>query len=176
MKNYRIHIRNTVAAAALIAAGTPGSAADVKTTQADVTGNWDLKSFTVTTGDTVVAPLGDSPAGILTIGADGRTFVLLFDSARQPPAKAPATDEEAARLYRTMVVWTGICTTDEVPTPDGSKFVCAIDHSWNQAWAGQERSYFDKVEGDRLTITGITQPSVVDGKPSIVRSVYQRSP
>lgn len=154
---------------------TEATAQDVATKMEDLVGTWRVVSYTIQTGETTVTPLGERPQGYFSLNSQGRAYVFLFQDGRQPPAKGPANDEEALKLYRSMVAWTGMCTMDETPTPDGSKITCKVDQSWNQALTGQERSYFMLLDGSRLVIKSITQPSVQNAQPSISFNIYERA-
>jgi hypothetical protein len=151
------------AAAALLAA-VP-SFSQQATTQDQIIGSWRVTSLKATSEGRVSYPLGERPAGYVTITRT-RFWLLFVDSTRQPPASPTLTDAEAIAQMKTQVAWTGRYSTER--TPQGLKLTAHVDAASSQAITGTDRVYFLHLDGNRLTVTspGVTVP--MTGATSVV--------
>jgi hypothetical protein len=129
-------------------------------------GTWRLISFTrtvVATGESTDI-FGKSPQGTFIFGRDGRALVLIVSDKRpKVPDLTKLTDPERTELFKTMIAYGGTYTFD------GKTLKLRPDISWNDNWTGLEQTRIVKFEGNRLFLSTIPAPSVVDGK--IVTSV-----
>ena len=96
----------------LILLAASNASADPK----DLIGAWRLKSFVREVAGTGERydQLGPHPDGVLTYSEDGRVYVLFTAGGRKAPAGMPATDAEAAQLFRTMLAYAGHYRADDV--------------------------------------------------------------
>jgi hypothetical protein len=136
------------------------------TTKDQLIGTWRVVTLKATSGDEVSYPLGERPAGYVSITSD-RIWFLFVDSTRKPPTAATLTDAEAISMMKSHVAWTGKYTEVD-QTPDGLKITARVDAASSQAIAGNDRVYFVRVDGDRLTMKspGVIVP--MTGAKSIV--------
>ncbi len=87
---------------------------------------------------------GTAPRGYLIFTADGRMMTYVEAVGRTEPT----TDSECARAYRSMCAYSGTFHVE------GSKWITAVDMSWNSAWAGtqQARHFWLDRDQDRLHV------------------------
>jgi len=149
----------------LIAAAAP-LAAQEATTKDQLIGSWSVVSLEATSGDKVSYPLGEKPAGYVTI-TPTRFWLLFVDSTRKAPASPTLTDAEAVTMMKTQVAWTGKYSIGE-QTPDGLKITAHVDAASSQAIAGMDRVYLVRLEGNkaRFRAPGVIVP--MTGAMSIV--------
>jgi hypothetical protein len=152
-----------------IAGVTCSQPASAQTLETSIVGTWKLKSFTrkdIQSG-AVTNIFGEHPVGYLVYTKGKRIFAFLVGTSRTPPAKAEATDNERAELFKSMVGYTGTYRVE------GDKIVARADASWIQSWTGVDRTQQVEVVGDQLTISAtLTAPS--DGKQVLVSNVWER--
>ena len=89
----------------LIAVSNP-LAAQEATTKEQLIGSWSVVSLKATSDDKVSYPLGEKPAGFVTI-TPTRFWLLFVDSTRKTPASPALTNAEAIAMMKTQVAWTG---------------------------------------------------------------------
>ena len=132
-------------------------------------GTWKLTSYvmTTTTGERST-PFGEHPNGYLSYAPDGRMHAIGTAEGRMLPHDVAATDEERAKLHRTMFAYAGTYTVE----PD--KVIHHVDVSWNQVWNGTDQVRFYKLAGTTLTITTARARSAVDGRESQSVLVWQK--
>ena len=107
-----------------------------------VVGSWRLVSFEREyqgTGEREY-PMGRTPTGYIHFLPDGRMAVLITGEGR----KAPATDQDRASLFNSLVAYTGPYRVD------GDKWITTVDVSANPTWVGTEQTRSFRVSGDRL--------------------------
>ena len=107
-----------------------------------VVGNWRLVSFEREyqgTGEREY-PMGRTPTGHIHFLPDGRMAVVITGEGR----KAPATDQDRAGLFNSLVAYTGMYRVE------GDKWITKVDVSANPAWVGTEQIRSFRVSGDRL--------------------------
>ena len=92
--------------------------------------------------------MGDSPRGYQIATPDGRWLALATPSGRT----APATDEERAQAFRTMIGYSGRYRVE------GSTITTKVDVAWNESWVGGEQVRHIRFEGDRLFIESPPMP------------------
>jgi len=124
-------------------------------------GTWRLVSFTrkvLETGETTDI-FGKSPRGFINYGRDGRMLVLIVSDKRPKPADlAKVTDQERVELFKTTIAYGGTYTYD------GKTIKHHVDISWNETWTGTDQVREVKFEGNRLILSTVPAPSVIDGK------------
>ena len=133
--------------------------------RAKLVGIWKLLSFEneFQDGSPRHAVYGQNPTGYIILTAECRMMAIIEGEGRKP-AK---TDEERAALLRTMFAYTGLYRLE------GDKWITKVDVSWNSAWNGTDQVRFYKLDGDRLQVTSIWQPSAnLPGSP-VTRGVLQ---
>jgi hypothetical protein len=154
-----------LAGVALLVASLP-SYAQHAMTKDQLIGTWKVETLKATAGDKVSYPLGEQPTGYVTMTAE-RIWLLFVDSTRKAPAAATLTDAEAIAMMKSHVGWTGKYTTAE-QTSDGIKVTAHVDAASSQAITGNDRVYFMRVEGNKLTVKspGVVVP--MTGATSVV--------
>lgn len=85
-------------------------------------------------------PMGKAPAGYIMFLPEGRMAVVITGEGR----KAPASDQDRAALFNTLVAYTGRYRVE------GDKWITSVDVSANPAWAGTEQTRSFRVTGDQL--------------------------
>jgi hypothetical protein len=127
-----------IASVLFLVAAPPCFAGD----RAPVEGVWRLVSFEreyQATGEREF-PMGKAPTGYIQFLPEGRMAVVITGEGR----KAPATDQDRAGLFNSMVAYTGRYRVD------GDKWITTVDVSANPAWVGTEQARFFRVTGDQL--------------------------
>ena len=112
--------------------------------RANLIGTWKLAGGEVEFQDTGERrPLyGTDRIGYIIFTPEGRMMGIIEGDAR----KAPQSDEDRARLFRTMFAYSGLYRLE------GDKWLTAVDIAWNPAWTGTDQVRFYKLEGDRLVV------------------------
>jgi hypothetical protein len=89
------------------------SATIVAAEENPILGTWKLKSFVQVraTGERY-NPFGEHPNGYLSYSSDGRMNAIVVGDNRVKPHEGEPTDEEAVKLYRTMLAYAGTYTLD----------------------------------------------------------------
>jgi hypothetical protein len=159
-------------AVALIAASMPADAQQAPNKE-QILGTWTVDTLKATSGSQITYPLGDHPAGFVTMTAE-RIWLLFVDSSRKAPASPTLTDAEAIAMMKSQVAWTGKYTVGE-ETSAGIKITAHVDAASSQAIVGNDRVYFVRVEGNKITFKspGVIVP--MTGKPSVVEFEMTRS-
>ena len=85
-------------------------------------------------------PMGKSPTGYILFLPEGRMAVVITGEGR----KAPASDQDRANLYNSVVAYTGGYSVD------GDKWITKVEVSANPAWVGTEQSRTFRVTRERL--------------------------
>jgi hypothetical protein len=107
-----------------------------------ILGIWRLASFEreyQATGEREY-PMGKTPTGYILFLPEGRMAVVITGEGR----KAPATDQDRAGLFNSLVAYTGVYRVD------GDKWITAVDVSANPAWVGTEQVRTFQISGARL--------------------------
>ena len=81
---------------------------------------------------------------------------LIFTASK--PHEVVETNEEAIKLYRTMVAYAGTYTLD------AEKVIHHVDISSTEALTGTDQVRFYKLDGNTLTITTAPNKSADDGR------------
>lgn len=158
----------SAAAIALLAASVP-LYAQQSTSKDQIIGTWKVLSLKGLSRGLVKYPLGEQPQGYVTV-TPTRMWLLFVDSNRTIPASAALSDAEAVAAMKTSVAWTGPYTISG-QSPDGLKATAHVDTASSPALPGTDRTYFLKVEGNKLTMkspgviepmTGITSALVIE--------------
>jgi hypothetical protein len=134
--------------------------------RAQLIGTWSVKTLKTTTGDKISYPLGREPVGYMTMTSE-RMWLLFVDSTRKAPSAAALTDAEAVAMMKSQVAWTGRYTTREQAV-DGVKVTAHVDTASSQEIVGNDRVYFMRVDGKKLTVKspGVVVP--MTGATSVV--------
>ncbi len=138
--------------------------ADEKT---QIVGVWKLVSVMYEDQETkALTPImGDTPRGYQIATPDGRWLAISTPSDR----KAPATDEERAQAFRTMIAYSGHYRVE------GGTIRTKVDVAWNESWVGGEQVRHIRFEDDRLFIESPPMPHPnMYGKAVRVIVVWQR--
>jgi hypothetical protein len=153
------------AVVALLVASVP-SYAQPATAKDQLLGTWKVETLKATAGDKVSYPLGEQPTGYVTMTPE-RIWLLFVDPTRKAPAAATLTDAEAVAMMKSHVAWTGKYSTAE-QTSDGIKVTAHVDTASSQAITGNDRVYFMRVDGNKLTVKspGVIVP--MTGATSVV--------
>jgi hypothetical protein len=141
------------------------------TAEEDLTGTYKLissKRKIVETGE-VQDTWGANPKGFISYGKDGRMLVLIVtDDRPKPESVEKLTDEQRAKLFRTM---TAYGWTYEF---DGKTVQHHIDISWNEVWTGTTVVRELKREGGKLVYSSPAAPFSSDGRMSVVTLVWEK--
>ena len=150
---------------AFVAMSNP-SAAQEATTKEQLIGSWSVVSLKATSDDKVSYPLGEKPAGFVTI-TPTRVWLLFVDPTRKAPASPALTDAEAVAMMKSHVAWTGKYSTAE-QTPEGIRLTARVDAASSQAIFGTDRVYFMRLDGNKLMVKspGVIVP--MTGATSVV--------
>jgi Lipocalin-like domain len=105
-------------AVALFAASASSYAQQATTTD-QLVGTWRVVTLKATSGDKGSYPLGEDPAGYVSV-TPTRIWLMFVDSTRKAPAAAALTDAEAIASMKSHVAWTGKYATAG-QTPDELK-------------------------------------------------------
>jgi hypothetical protein len=135
-----------------------------------LTGTWKLKSFVleiVGTGERY-NQLGEHPHGFLGYSSDGRMYAILVNDDRIKPREEAPTDEERAKLHKSMMAYAGTYTID------GGKVIHHVDISWNGARTGTDQVRFYELKGDTLTIRTEPNKSPIDGREGVRILVWEK--
>jgi hypothetical protein len=135
------------AAMAFFATSTTISAQQI-TTKRQLVGTWKVVTLKTTSSDKVSHPLGEHPAGYVSV-TPTRIWLLFVDSTRKVPAAPTLTDAEAIAAMKTSVAWTGKYVTSD-QTTDGLKLTAHVDAATSEALHGTDRVYFMRVDGNKL--------------------------
>src|SRR3954465_2129414 len=81
--------------------------------------SWSVTSLKATSEGQVSYPLGEKPAGYVTM-TPTRMWLLFVDTTRKPPAGPNLSEAEAAAMMKTHVAWTGEYAVGE-QTSEGLK-------------------------------------------------------
>jgi hypothetical protein len=156
---------NLVVIVALFLLSVPAYAIDNS-----IVGTWKFESFVreVTATGERQNEFGEKPGGYISYQPDGRMFAVLVGENRTKPAGAVPTDEEKAKLFGTLIAYSGTYVLE------GDKVTHKIDVSWNQTWTGGDQVRFYKVEGNTLTITTAINTSPRDGREGRAVAVFKR--
>jgi Lipocalin-like domain len=158
-------VKLALVATTLFAVSAP-LCAQQATTKDQLIGTWKVVTLKATTGDKVSYPLGEQPAGYVSI-TPTRFWLMFVDSARKAPATAALTDAEAIMSMKSHAAWTGkYAATDQ--TADGIKVSAHVDTAPSQALVGTDRVYFMRVDGNKLMVKspGVIVP--MTGATSVV--------
>ena len=137
-----------------------------------IVGTWRLQSFVrevVATGERQ-NEFGEKPNGHIIYQSDGRMFFMLVGDNRAKPTGTPPSDEEKARLFGTLMAYSGTYVVE------GDKVIHKVDLSWNQSWTGGEQVRFFKVDGTTLTITTAINKNPRDGREGRGVLVFIKTP
>jgi hypothetical protein len=114
---------------------------------------------------------GKQPSGFIIYSPNGRMLVLIVSDKNDrlaPESRVAPTDEQAAKLFRTMAAYSG---TYEF---DGRTVKHHIDLSWNQTWTGTTQIREVQKDGNKLIYNTHPFPWPADGKMSVVTVVWQK--
>jgi Lipocalin-like domain len=102
--------------------------------------------------------MGEHPNCYLSYSPDGRMYAIITGDNRIKPHDVAPTDEERAKLHRTLTAYAGTYTVE------ADKVIHHVDISWNEAWTGTNQIRFYKLDGITLTITSAPNKSPADGR------------
>ena len=127
-------------------------------------GTWKLVSSVRVDDETKeeVTPFGDHPIGYLILLPSGRMMAIITAEGR----KAAQTDSERANALDSMIAYTGKYQVE------GNTFI--VDAASYQPWVGSQQRRTFKLEGDRLLIVSMSQPSITNGKMGHGVLVWER--
>jgi hypothetical protein len=145
-------------AAILLLATSVPSYTQQATTKDQIIGTWRVLSLKGLTAGLVKYPLGEQPAGYVTVTST-RMWLIFFDSRRPAAKSAALTDPEAIAAMKTSAAWTGQYTIGE-HSSDGLKTTTRVDSASSPALPGTDRVFFMRVEGNKLRMTspGVIEP------------------
>ena len=136
-----------------------------------IVGTWRLLSLTEEYLDTraVRHPMGERPNALVIYTADGHVATIFTAADRAAPAGPQPTDEDAARLYRSMVAFAGRYRLD------GERLIYHPEISWNESWNGTSQTRLFDVRGDRLHVKSVPMISTPTGASMVMTMVWARA-
>ena len=134
-------------------------------TRDQLVGTWRVVTLKATSGGKVSHPLGDRPEGFVTMTAN-RLWLLFVDPARKTPVTPTLTDAEAVAAMKSHVGWTGTYALEN--QPEGLRLTARVDAASSHAITGNDRVYFVRLDGDRLTMKSPETIVPMTGLPSVV--------
>ena len=160
------------AVVAFLAAPAP-SYAQQATTKDQLIGTWKVEWLKATTRDKVSFPLGEHVTGYVTMTPE-RMWLLFVNSTGKAPEAAALSDADAVAMMKSHVAWTGKYATGE-QTADGIKVTAHVDTASSQAITGNDRVYFIRVYGNKMTVKspGVVVP--MTGATSVVEFELTKS-
>jgi Lipocalin-like domain len=136
--------------------------------RAKLLGSWKLISWVqeFQDGSEARPEYGKNPIGYILFTPEGRMMAVLEGEGR----KSPNTDEERAKLFRSMIAYSGMYRLE------GDRWITKVDVAWHPDRRGSEQMRFFKLEGDRLYVTTPWMPSPNFGG-KVIRSllVWERA-
>jgi hypothetical protein len=133
--------------------------------QHPLVGNWKLVSVQVIIDNGMPQALyGEHPKGYLILTPEGRMMAFGTSDTRKPST----SDAERAELWKSMFAYTGKYRIE------GNDFVTIVDVSWNEEWSGTVQRRHYKLDGNKLTIETLPQPSPIDKRTSYAKLVWER--
>ena len=125
-----------------------------------IVGTWRLTSFTENNLETGAAayPFGEKAAAIVIYTVDGYVATIFTATGRKPPIAAPATEQEAVDLYRSMIAFAGRYELI------GNRLIYQPEISWNEAWNGTTQERLFEVKGDRLEVNSVPAMSTLTNR------------
>ncbi len=132
-----------------------------------IVGVWKLVSVMYEDQETKVRTpiMGEHPRGYQIATRDGRWLALATPDGRE----VPATDEQRAHAFRTMIAYSGRYRIE------GNTITTKVEVAWNESWVGGDQVRVIRFEGDRLLIESPPMPHPnMYGKTMRVIVVWQR--
>ena len=143
-------------------------------TKDQLVGTWHLVSFKSISGDQISYPLGERPGGY--VGFTGTRFwAMLVDETRKAPAAVLPSDAEAISLMRTHAAYTGKYDSNPAQTPAGIKVTIHVDAASNQAITATDRTFFMRVDGNKLTIETSTAVNAITGVTALANLEFVKA-
>jgi hypothetical protein len=166
-------------ATAMLIAPTAAVHGQQAAAKGEIVGNWKLLSFYDESIDTgkMTNVMCENPRGFLILTAEGRIAVIVVSSSREAPKKPPATDVEAAELWKTMLAYVGKYEIDPIPTEPGFGMTIQSEVASNPLLEGRDRKFFVRLDGNKL-ILKTTPPTrnPVTGEMTTRNVVSEREP
>jgi hypothetical protein len=135
-----------------------------------IVGTWKIQSFVrevIATGQRY-NEFGERPDGYISYLANGRMYAMLVADNRIKPTGAIPTDAEKAKLFGTMIAYSGTYRIE------GEKVVHDVEVSWNQLWTGSQQVRFFKAGADTLTITTAVAKSPRDSQEGRTIVIFKK--
>jgi hypothetical protein len=132
-----------------------------------IVGVWKLVSVMYEDQETkALTPImGDNPRGYQIATPDGRWLAMATPTGRT----VPATDDERAQAFRTMIAYSGRYRVE------GSTITTKVEVAWNESWVGSEQVRHIRFAEDKLFIESPPMPHPnMYGKTVRVIVVWQR--
>jgi len=135
-----------------------------------IVGTWRLTSFTEENLETaaVTHPFGVGARALVIYEANGYVATIFSAADRKPPIAAQATEQEAIRLYRSMIAFAGRYELV------GHRLIYRPEISWNESWNGTTQERVFQVNGDRLEVKSVPAVNALTGARTVFSLVWQR--
>jgi len=136
-----------------------------------IVGTWRLTSFTerdLTTG-AVAYPMGEGAKAMVIYTADGYAATIFTAEGRSAATAAPASESEAAQLYRSMIAFAGRYELD------GDRLTYRPEITWNEAWNGTTQVRFFVIDDDRLRVDSAPIASPSSGNQIVFSLAWERA-
>jgi hypothetical protein len=142
-------MRRLLAFALLVFGTSPAVAESVEDS---LVGTWKLDSYYSEIRSTGEKKnnFGEKPRGYLIFTPQKRMMAVLTAEQRAKPE----TDQDRVAAFTSMFAYSGQYRVE------ADKWITKVDVAWNEKWMGTDQVRFFKLDGDKLTVTSMWQPSV----------------
>jgi Lipocalin-like domain len=136
-------------------------------------GTWKVLTLKTTSGGKVSYPLGNRPAGFVSI-TPTRLWLLFVDPARETPVSSTLTERDAVAAMKSHVGWTGKYTVGD-QTAEALTLTARVDTASSEAINGADRVYFMRLDGEKLTMRSPDTIVPMTGLSSVVEIELSRA-
>ena len=158
-----------IAGLPMLAVGTTLIPRPATAAEYELAGTYQLISSSTKHLDTGEDVPDENVKGLIMYGSDGRMLVLItYGDRPRAESSAKLTDDQRARLFRTMLAYGG---TYEF---DGKTVKHHVDICSDEIRCGATVIRDVTVDGDRLTYTTRPQPSPSNGRMVVITLVWQK--
>lgn len=135
-----------------------------------IVGTWKLESFMELDIERSATsyPMGRKAKATVIYTASGHVATIFAADSRNAAKATPATDAEAAHLFRTMVAFAGRYETN------GEELIYYPDITWNEAWTGTRQVRHFEIVGDSLRIRSIPAKSALSEAMTSMAMTWKR--
>ena len=135
-----------------------------------IAGVWKLKKYSRRFLDSGEVRNDMLPQAYILYTPGGFMMSITVEENRQPPASDVLTDEERARLFKSIIsAYSGSYRVE------GDTVIHNVEMSWNEAWTGTRQVRRFEVNGEELTIETTPRTAGTDMRQFINTLIWQRT-